>query len=366
MSKKILITGGTGFIGYHLSKRCIKLGWSVTSLSSNSPKLNKKIQGVKYIKVDIRDKKKLFRIKKDFDYIVNLAGYVDHSNKKKTLESHYIGCKNLASLFLNKKIKKFVQVGSSIEYGKSRSPQIENKKNSQSTFSVYGKAKLLSTKYLMAIYKKEKFPATVIRLYLVYGPNQDINRVIPITIKNALLDKKFNCSSGLQFRDFIYVDDVINAILKILKNKKTNGEIINKSLNSSEDIIKSKLLIDEFISSLDSEIQNKISFKEGRCNPKLRIDKKLIFDLVRKIFSSLLKIDNNCSFEINIIEDYLDQIIFVFHPISKNINNNLFNFINLERINENLEKHGYNLEISFKEDGSCLILLYIPNYRIIK
>ena len=231
MSKRILITGGTGFIGYHLSKRCIKLGWSVTSLSSNSPKPNKKIQGVKYIKVDLRDKKKLFKIKKDFDYIVNLAGYVDHSNKKKTLESHYIGCKNLASLFLNKKIKKFVQVGSSIEYGKSRSPQIENKKNSQSTFSVYGKAKLLSTKYLMAIYKKEKFPATVIRLYLVYGPKQDINRVIPITIKNALLDKKFNCSTGLQFRDFIYIDDVINAILKTLKNIKTNGEIINIGSN---------------------------------------------------------------------------------------------------------------------------------------
>ena len=228
---KILITGGTGFIGYHLSKRCIKLGWSVTSLSSNSPKSNKVIQGVKYIIVDITDKKKLFKIKKDFDYIVNLAGYVDHSNKKKTLESHYIGCKNLASLFLNKKIKKFVQVGSSIEYGKLRSPQIENKKNSQSTFSVYGKAKLLSTKYLMKIYKKEKFPTTIIRLYLVYGPKQDINRVIPITIKNALLDKKFNCSSGLQFRDFIYIDDVINAILKILKNRKTNGEIINIGTN---------------------------------------------------------------------------------------------------------------------------------------
>ena len=90
MSKRILITGGTGFIGYHLSKRCIKLGWSVTSLSSNSPKPNKKIQGVKYIKVDIRDKKKLFKIKKDFDYIVNLAGYVDHSNKKKNFrESLY-------------------------------------------------------------------------------------------------------------------------------------------------------------------------------------------------------------------------------------------------------------------------------------
>ena len=75
--------------------------------------------------------------------------------------------------------------------------------------------------------KKKNFPSTVIRLYLVYGPRQDINRVIPITIKNSILNKKFDCSSGNQFRDFIFIDDVIRAILKTLKNKNTNGEIIN-------------------------------------------------------------------------------------------------------------------------------------------
>ena len=110
MSKKILITGGTGFIGYHLSKKCITLGWSVTSLSSKYPKLNKKIKGIKYLKIDITNQNKLNKINDNFDYVVNLAGYVDHSNKKKTLESHYTGCKNLASLFINKKIKKFIQV----------------------------------------------------------------------------------------------------------------------------------------------------------------------------------------------------------------------------------------------------------------
>ena len=61
----------------------------------------------------------------------------------------------------------------------------------------------------------------------MYGPNQDINRVVPITIKNALENKKFDCSNGSQFRDFTYIDDVVDAILKILKSKKTNGEIIN-------------------------------------------------------------------------------------------------------------------------------------------
>ena len=227
MSKKILITGGTGFIGFHLSKKCLSLGWSVTSLSSRSPKPQKKLKGVKYLKMDITNRNKLSKINKNFDYIVNLAGYVDHTNKKKTLESHYIGCKNLASIFVNENIKKFIQVGSSIEYGKLKSPHIENKNNKQSTYSVYGKAKLLSTRFLIDLYKKNNFPSSIIRLYLAYGPNQDINRVVPITIKNGLDNKKFNCSSGLQYRDFTYIDDVVVAILKLLKNKKTDGEIIN-------------------------------------------------------------------------------------------------------------------------------------------
>ncbi len=231
MSKRILITGGTGFIGYHLSKKCLRLGWSVTSLSSKYPKNSKKVKGVNYLVIDISNKKKLSKIGRNFDYIVNLAGYVDHSKKKKTLQSHYNGCKNLASLFIHKKIKKFVQVGSSIEYGKLKSPQVENKKNNQLTYSVYGKAKLLSTKFLIGLYERYSFPVTIIRLYLVYGPKQDINRVIPITIKNALENKKFDCSSGLQLRDFIFIDDVINAIIKILRNKKTNGEILNIGSN---------------------------------------------------------------------------------------------------------------------------------------
>ena len=66
MSKKILITGGTGFIGYHLSKKCLSLGWYVTSLSSKYPKKKKKIKGVNYLVIDIRNKKKLSKLKKNF------------------------------------------------------------------------------------------------------------------------------------------------------------------------------------------------------------------------------------------------------------------------------------------------------------
>ena len=227
--KHILIVGGTGFIGYHLSKKSLKRGWQVTSISSRRPKKIRFIRKVKYIICDITKKSFLKKkIKKNFDYVVNLGGYVDHSNKKKTFQSHYIGCKNLTEIFLKKKPDAFVQIGSCIEYGKSKSPQKESIRcNVKSIKSIYGKAKLLATNHLINLYKKKRFPSIVLRLYLAYGPKQDINRFLPIIIKGCIKDKKFPCSKGNQLRDFVHVNDVIDAIIKSLTNKNARGQIIN-------------------------------------------------------------------------------------------------------------------------------------------
>ena len=241
MSKSILIAGGTGFIGFHLAKKCLSLNWSVTSLSTNKPRKNRKLKKVNYKICDVSNYNQINKkIKPDYDYVVNLAGYVDHTNKPKTMKSHYIGCKNLSNFFLNSKIKKFVQIGSCIEYGKIESPQKEIKQNKK-TFSIYGKAKLLSTIFLQNLYKKYNFPVTILRLYLVYGPFQDTNRVIPVTIINALKNKSFNCSNGQQLRDFTYIDDIISAIIKTLKNLKSSGEIIN--IGSGKPIAIKKVII---------------------------------------------------------------------------------------------------------------------------
>ena len=225
---KILIPGGTGFIGYHLVSFFIRKGWTVHSISKSKPKKNRKVNGVKYIYCDVRNKKKLKKkLDNYYDYIVNLSGYVDHSKKKSITKIHFMGCKNLVSNFKDFKPKKFVQIGSSIEYGKSKSPQKEISIKKINTLSVYGDAKLASTLFLLSLYKKERFPLTIIRLYLVYGSNQDNNRVIPYVINSSLGKKKFNCSPGSQLRDFTYIDDVVNAIYKTLKCKESNGEVIN-------------------------------------------------------------------------------------------------------------------------------------------
>jgi nucleoside-diphosphate-sugar epimerase len=226
LTKKILILGGTGFIGYHLAKEALKKGFQVSSLSKNNPSKKRYIKKVKYIVADISNKNFIkSKIKEDFQYVINLAGYVDHSDKIKIYKSHYTGCKYISNFFLKKKIKRFVQIGSSMEYGLAKSPQKENLKCKP--ISVYGKAKFLSTQYLLNLYKKKKFPVTIVRLYQVYGPYQDQNRFIPIVINSCKNNKYFPCSHGRQSRDFLYINDLIDAIFLILKNPKAKGEIFN-------------------------------------------------------------------------------------------------------------------------------------------
>ena len=239
---KVLIPGGTGFIGYHLCLFFIKKGWKVHSISKSKPKKNRKVNGVKYIFCDVSDKKKLKKkIANHYDYVINVSGYVDHSKNRSIMRTHYHGCKNLINILKKNNLKKFIQIGSSIEYGKKKSPHKENYFKKFNTLSFYGNAKLASTLFLLSTFKKKSFPVSIIRLYLVFGPNQDDNRVIPYVINNSLKGKNFVCSPGNQERDFLYITDVINAIYKSLKSHKNYGEVIN--IGSQKPIKIKKLIL---------------------------------------------------------------------------------------------------------------------------
>ncbi|MBL6857143.1 MAG: NAD(P)-dependent oxidoreductase [Pelagibacteraceae bacterium] len=237
---KILIVGGTGFIGYHLCKACLKRNWSVTSISIKKPKKTRALKKIKYILCDIS---KINEIKKkinsEYDFVVNLGGYVDHKNKDKTYKSHYIGCRNLVNYFLKKNIQLFVQIGSSSENSGLRSPQTESLKGKP--VNHYGKAKLMASKYLFKKKNKElKF--IIFRLYQVYGPHQDRNRFLPQLISACLKRKIFDCSDGNQFRDFLFIEDLIAAFFKAFEAKINKGRIINvgsgKSMKLKKIILK--------------------------------------------------------------------------------------------------------------------------------
>jgi len=226
----VLIAGGTGFIGYHLSLRLIKLGFKVFSLSRNKPKKKRKIKNLKYIYGDFINYSVLKKkIKNNFDYLINLGGNVNHREIDKTYNSHYVAVKNLVKISKKKNVKRFIQVGSGLEYGKIKSPHKENKKPRKiNKKSIYGYSKFQSTNYLLEEFKKNSFPVVITRLYQVYGEKQDLNRFIPIVIDACLKNKSFPCSDGKQKRDFMHIDDLIDLFIKImLKKENINGEIFN-------------------------------------------------------------------------------------------------------------------------------------------
>ena len=228
--KHLLIAGGTGFIGYHLSLKFKKAGWKVTSLYISKPKKKRLVKGINYIKIDLTNSHQIKRkLQGKFTHVVNLSGHTRNlylkKFKKKIYESHFLGTKNLINFFLNKKINSFVQIGSSAEYGNHKDPQKES--DLCRPKNIYGKSKLKATKYALKTFYKFKFPVNVLRLFQVYGPLQGDNRVVSQLMRYCIQNKKFPTSDGKQVRDFCYVDDVVRAIYLLLKKNNIFGKIIN-------------------------------------------------------------------------------------------------------------------------------------------
>lgn len=307
-NKLILIIGGTGFIGFNIIKRLIKKNFTIESISTKLPNREKRIKGVKYLICDISNKKKLKKVigtNKNYDYVINLGGNVNHKNKIKTFQSHYIGIKNLSSIFLKKKIKKFIQIGSSVEYGNTKSPHKENNffkvKNLKSS---YGKAKLSASNLLLYYNKKFNFPVIILRPYLIYGPYQDLNRILPIIITACIKKEKFACSDGKQYRDFLFIDDFVRLITKLLNERKIlNGQIFNVGFGKP---LKIKNIIKKIVKKI----------KGGKpIFGAIRLRK----DEILKMYPNILKIKKFTKWEPKIpFETGLKKTIFYYEKKLKN------------------------------------------------
>ena len=225
MRERILIIGGTGFLGQNLINKYLIHDYNIISISKKK-NLPKNKTNLIYKSLNISKKKDLKKIKDcKFNYVINFGGNIDHKNRIETHKAHFLGVKNIVETINFKNLRLFIQIGSSLEYGDVSSPQNEKSKCLPS--STYGKAKFLASKYLVAKFKNLKKKFLILRPYQIYGPHQKLDRLIPQVIKNCLDDKCFDCTEGSQLRDFLYIDDFINLLKKILKKKKIDSGIYN-------------------------------------------------------------------------------------------------------------------------------------------
>ena len=229
-SPHLLVIGGTGFIGHHLLKASHQRDWKMTSVSLNPPTKNRFVTGVSYLYFDLSNSGLVKKyLAEDFDYVVNLGGYINHKlfkdGGRNLIDTHFITIQNLVEVLPRNKLKRFVQIGSSDEYGNAHAPQ--NEKMREQPISPYSLAKVASTHFLQMLHRTENFPAVILRLFLTYGPGQDAGRFLPQIIRGCLDDATFPTSAGEQLRDFCYIDDTLSAIFQALEKQEVSGEVFN-------------------------------------------------------------------------------------------------------------------------------------------
>ena len=153
-SPHLLVIGGTGFIGHHLLRASHQKDWKMTSVSLNPPPKERFVDDVCYLNFDMTDRSLVKKhLDKDYDYVVNLGGYINHElfkdGGRNLIDTHFTTIQNLVEVLPRSKLKRFVQIGSSDEYGNALAPQ--NEELREQPISPYSLAKVASTHLLQML-----------------------------------------------------------------------------------------------------------------------------------------------------------------------------------------------------------------------
>jgi UDP-glucuronate 4-epimerase len=234
---RILITGCSGFIGFHLSSFLLKKNYKIygidtmnsyydPSLKYNRLKVLKKYKNFNFYKFDISDKKKLdfFFDKKKINFIINLAAYagVQYSliNPDLYFKANEIGFYNLLENAKRKKIKRIIFASTSSVAG-SNSPEFF-KESDKTDFPISLYAATKKNNEILAYFYAINYKIRIIglRFFTVYGPwgrpDLSIFRFAEAMRRNKVITLNNN---GRHYRDFTYIDDVVIAIHKLIKLK---------------------------------------------------------------------------------------------------------------------------------------------------
>ena len=260
---KVLITGGSGFVGNNLARKLISQKNQVGLLLREGSKtwrikdLEGKVDLLKGDLTNIDDLKKIIGEYKP-EFIYHFGAYGNFPGFQKNVEKMIsVNVGGIFNIIEAAKGIPIINFGSSSEYGLKKEAMKESDDCNPDNF--YGKTKFLQTIYC----EKKEIPT--IRLFSVYGPWQEPTQLIPQIIKSKLKGEKLHLIDSV--RDYIYIDDIINAIIKATeKYSEIKGEIINLGTGqqkSTKDVL-------NYLDGIDSKkLEIDWDFKEIQTEPKI-------------------------------------------------------------------------------------------------
>ena len=237
--KKILVTGGGGFIGSHLTETLVKSGSQVRAfLHYNSRNDNGFIkefsseirENVDIFYGDIRELATVRQAIRDMDVVFNLAALVgipySFKNPQEVVGTNTIGTLNVLIAAKDEGIEKVIQTSTSEVYGSAAYVPIDEKHPLQPQ-SPYSASKIGSDSLALSFFFSYDLPVSIIRPFNAYGPRQSARAVIPVIVTQALTRKEISLGNLFPTRDFTYVSDTIDGFIKIAESEKSIGEVIN-------------------------------------------------------------------------------------------------------------------------------------------
>ena len=232
---KSIITGGAGFIGSNLADHLIRIGHKVIVLDNfvsgkKSNLSHHKKKNLKIFKIDISKNKNLDQYFKGADYVFHLAGLAEIipsiKNPRKYFINNAIGTLKVVQAAKKAKIKKIIYAASSSCYGNTKSfPTSEKEKIDLK--HPYAATKFIGEEIVMSYALSFGMPNISLRFFNVYGPRLNTSGQYSAVIGNFLKQTKNKkpltvVGDGKQTRDFIHVDDLSEAFIKIIKSKLVN------------------------------------------------------------------------------------------------------------------------------------------------
>ncbi len=229
---RAFVTGATGFIGANLVRRLLEYGYEVHVLirpESKRWRIEDILSNLHLHEGDLQtaDFNHIFTTSQP-DVIFHLGvfgAYQFQTEPRQILETTVFGTLRLLQAAKQSGVKILVAAGSSSEYGTKQHPMHEDELVEPNTYYAIGK--VTQTHLCQHFSRVEKLPTVSLRLFSVYGPYEEPGRLVPTLIRKSFANEALEMADPSIARDYIYVDDVIDAFMVAADHPEYSGEVFN-------------------------------------------------------------------------------------------------------------------------------------------